>query len=123
VADVYQSEKFARKLIKKGDDPLDVRDISFVNYYTRENGYYNRMNAELRKANRQAAKPYFGFAKGLLNALYKLPRGKKWTLYRAIKMAFSDLGYEEDEEYNWWQFNSCTTNPKVSVRMHVYCNK
>ena len=110
------SERVARKMSKKGDPYLDEQNISFVNFYTRENGYYNQMNAGLRKADRAIAKPYFGFVKGMLTALYKLPRrsgSKKWILYRGIKRSFSELGYEEGEEYIWWGFNSCTTNPKV----------
>ena len=90
-----------------------------VYMYTAESPLYRRLNAALRSADRQQAKPFFPYLRLLLTAMNKLwahqaagPR----LLNRGVKLdlvgAHPDE-YEEGESLVWWPLSSCTR--KIAV--------
>jgi hypothetical protein len=98
-------------------DGLTVDESASIRLYTIEwNGptqsLYWMLNHTLRKANREALRPYFKYLKLFLTALVKLPSVPPQILWRGVA---ADLNkkFPHGAPLTWWQFSSCTTSLTV----------
>ncbi|CAF0929857.1 unnamed protein product [Adineta steineri] len=97
--DLTQNESAAIMLYTMGWEPLDQC-------------LYHALNTVLRSEDRQQLQPWFLYLKLLLTALSQLPPMMPRTLYRGIKLDFSNK-YSMDEKLVWWSFTSCTESINV----------
>ncbi|CAF0994686.1 unnamed protein product [Adineta steineri] len=97
--DLTQNESAAIMLYTMGWEPLDQC-------------LYHALNTILRSEDRQQLQPWFHYLKLLLTALSQLPPMMPRTLYRGIKLDFSNK-YSMNEKLVWWSFTSCTKSINV----------
>ncbi len=92
---------------------LTADEIAAVYLYTTESSFYRRLNAILRDANREHARPYVGYLRLLLTALPKLA-GYTGSLWRGVA---TDLRgqYPKDATVTWWGVSSCTAKRSVAM--------
>jgi hypothetical protein len=82
--------------------------------YTFEGPLYNKLNAALRKEDRNAVKPYFPYLRLLITAMAKLKKeqgSEDRTLNRGVNkelvLTHPDV-YRQSQTLRWWPFSSCT---------------
>ena len=82
---------------------------------------YYALNATLRSVARQKLQPWFPYLKLLLTALSRLPSTGYRTIYRGVKLDFSD-GYSMRDTVVWWGFTSCTASINV-LQSEIFLGK
>ncbi|CAF1125632.1 unnamed protein product [Didymodactylos carnosus] len=77
-----------------------------VELHPTERSLYFQLNQILRSEDRRKLKPWFGYLKLFLTALFKLPSIKS-TVWRGVKANLSHK-YPKGSKCIWWGISSCT---------------
>merc|ERR1712130_126246 len=83
------------------------------------NAIYKDLNSALRSEDRVKIKKYFPYLRLLLEALGRLPQGKK-TLWRGVGVDLYDQ-YAKGSTITWWGVSSCTADMNVAKSFMKGC--
>jgi hypothetical protein len=77
-----------------------------------EKSFFDILNENLRRRNRQILIPWFLYLRLFIHALSKLPPCSHKIIFRGVKLDFSKE-YSEGQEFFWWAFSSCTSSLSI----------
>ncbi|CAF1309203.1 unnamed protein product [Adineta ricciae] len=103
--------KKAKEDCNRSSSLLTHDESAAIYLYSMPIPFFSTLNATLRKKNRDALKPWFGYLKLFITALEKLPYVNT-VVWRGVS---GDIGsdFVDGSTETWWSVNSCSTDLNV----------